>query len=247
MQATTCCAESRSIRKSIRGIDLACRYGREEIRHRDARNRSGHVAGMVAERLRARSPASPSRSTKGQNAIEVTISMGCRRCEAQGRGGRRLLKRADTALYRAKHDGRNRWWRRRAVSVIAMCMRPNNWWSYPAKAGYPVRCGSRFNRNVSGILGHRFRGDDGSGCGTPASTSLLTRISVCALYPSTLIPAFASSTRAASFAAVIDGSLRTRSCAIEPSTSSVSWVARPSGSATTICTTDRETRCGDFP
>ena len=42
----------------------------------------------------------------------------------------------------------------------------------------------------------------------------------------TSTPAFASSTRAASFAArAIAGSLRTRSCAIEPSTSSASWVA----------------------
>jgi predicted signal transduction protein with EAL and GGDEF domain len=44
----------------------------------------------------------------GTKRIEVTISIGLD-AGAQGRGGDAdVLKRADTALYCAKHDGRNR-------------------------------------------------------------------------------------------------------------------------------------------
>ena len=73
-------------------------------------------------------------------------------------------------------------------------------------------------------MGPRVRGDDGGVvAGAPSS-------------PPTVTPAFANNTFAASFAArAIEGSLRTRSCAIEPSTSRVSWVARPSASATLSC------------
>ncbi|WP_027581230.1 PleD family two-component system response regulator [Bradyrhizobium sp. Ai1a-2] len=95
------------IRKSIRGIDLACRYGGEEfvivMPETDL-----HVASMVAERLR-RSIAGESFSiNKGANRIEVTISIGLTTLERKGESVTDVLKRADKALYRAKHDGRNR-------------------------------------------------------------------------------------------------------------------------------------------
>jgi len=95
------------IRKSIRGIDLACRYGGEEfiivMPETDL-----HVASLVAERLR-RSIAGESFSiNKGAKRIEVTISIGLTSLERKGEAVADVLKRADTALYRAKHDGRNR-------------------------------------------------------------------------------------------------------------------------------------------
>jgi two-component system, cell cycle response regulator len=95
------------IRKSIRGIDLACRYGGEEfiivMPETDL-----HVASLVAERLR-RSIAGESFSiNKGAKRIEVTISIGLTTLERKGEAVADVLKRADTALYRAKHDGRNR-------------------------------------------------------------------------------------------------------------------------------------------
>ena len=95
------------IRKSIRGIDLACRYGGEEfvivMPETDL-----HVAGMVAERLRRSIAGEPFAVNKGTNRIEVTISIGLSTLEQKGEAVADVLKRADTALYRAKHDGRNR-------------------------------------------------------------------------------------------------------------------------------------------
>jgi two-component system cell cycle response regulator len=95
------------IRKSIRGIDLACRYGGEEfvivMPETDL-----HVAGMVAERLRRSIAGEPFAVNKGTKRIEVTISIGLSTLERKGESVADVLKRADTALYRAKNDGRNR-------------------------------------------------------------------------------------------------------------------------------------------
>jgi two-component system cell cycle response regulator len=95
------------IRKSIRGIDLACRYGGEEfvivMPETDL-----HVAGMVAERLRRSIAGEPFAVNKATKQIEVTISIGLATLELKGEAVGDVLKRADNALYRAKHDGRNR-------------------------------------------------------------------------------------------------------------------------------------------
>ena len=94
------------IRKSIRGIDLACRYGGEEfvvvMPETDLA-----VATMVAERLRRRIASEPFLIEKGTRSIDVTISIGI---AALGRDDNpaSVIKRADQALYRAKRDGRNR-------------------------------------------------------------------------------------------------------------------------------------------
>jgi two-component system, cell cycle response regulator len=94
------------IKKSIRGIDLACRYGGEEfvvvMPETDLT-----VATMVAERLRRRIATEPFPIQDGARSIEVTISIGI---SALGRDdtAANILKRADAALYRAKRDGRNR-------------------------------------------------------------------------------------------------------------------------------------------
>jgi two-component system cell cycle response regulator len=95
------------IRKSIRGIDLACRYGGEEfvivMPETDM-----HVAGMVAERLRRAIAGEAFSIDRGNKRIEVTISIGLATLEKKGEPIADVLKRADVALYRAKHDGRNR-------------------------------------------------------------------------------------------------------------------------------------------
>ena len=94
------------IRKSIRGIDLACRYGGEEFVVLMPETDMS-VATMVAERLRRCIASEPFPIQQGTRLIEVTISIGI---AALGRGDNAagVLKRADQALYRAKRDGRNR-------------------------------------------------------------------------------------------------------------------------------------------
>jgi two-component system, cell cycle response regulator len=94
------------IRKSIRGIDLACRYGGEEFVVVMPETDMA-VATMVAERLRRRIASEPFPIQKGTRMIEVTISIGI---AALGFGddAAAVIKRADQALYRAKRDGRNR-------------------------------------------------------------------------------------------------------------------------------------------
>jgi two-component system cell cycle response regulator len=95
------------IRKSIRGIDLAARYGGEEfvivMPETDL-----HVAGIIAERLRRSIAQQPFSIEKGARQIEVTVSVGVSMLEMKNEPVADVLKRADQALYRAKHDGRNR-------------------------------------------------------------------------------------------------------------------------------------------
>ncbi len=94
------------IRKSIRGIDLACRYGGEEfvvvMPETDLA-----VATMVAERLRRRIATEPFPIQQGTGTLEVTISVGIAALGADDNAAN-IFKRADQALYRAKRDGRNR-------------------------------------------------------------------------------------------------------------------------------------------
>ncbi len=95
------------IKRSIRGIDLACRYGGEEfvivMPETDLA-----VAAMVAERLRRRIAADAFAIEQGARSIPVTISVGIAALRAKDDSAAALLKRADDALYRAKRDGRNR-------------------------------------------------------------------------------------------------------------------------------------------
>ena len=95
------------VRKSIRGIDLACRYGGEEFVIVMPETDMA-VATTVAERLRRRVANEPFPIEQGKRPIEVTISIGIATLEAAEDNAASILKRADQALYRAKRDGRNR-------------------------------------------------------------------------------------------------------------------------------------------
>ena len=94
------------IRKSIRGIDLACRYGGEEFVVVMPETDMA-VATMVAERLRRRIASEPFPIQKGTRTLDVTISIGIAAL-APDDDAAAVIKRADQALYRAKRDGRNR-------------------------------------------------------------------------------------------------------------------------------------------
>ena len=95
------------IKRSIRGIDLACRYGGEEFVIVMPETDMA-VAAMVAERLRRRIAAEPFGIAQGARHIAVTISIGIAGFRGKDDTAASLLKRADQALYRAKRDGRNR-------------------------------------------------------------------------------------------------------------------------------------------
>jgi two-component system, cell cycle response regulator len=95
------------LKKSIRGIDLACRLGGEEfvVVMPDT---DMAVAAMVAERLRRRIAADPFPIHKGERKVPVTISIGLAALTGPDDNAANVLKRADQALYKAKRDGRNR-------------------------------------------------------------------------------------------------------------------------------------------
>jgi len=95
------------IKRSIRGIDLACRYGGEEFVIVMPETDMA-VAAMVAERLRRRIAAEPFGIAQGARHVAVTISIGIAGFRGKDDTAASLLKRADQALYRAKLDGRNR-------------------------------------------------------------------------------------------------------------------------------------------
>jgi two-component system cell cycle response regulator len=95
------------LRASIRGIDLACRYGGEEFVVVMPDTDLG-VAAVVAERIRRRIAGEHFPIERGSRAIEVTISIGIAARLGPEDGAQQMLKRADEALYRAKRDGRNR-------------------------------------------------------------------------------------------------------------------------------------------
>jgi two-component system cell cycle response regulator len=95
------------IRKSIRNIDLACRYGGEEFVIVMPETDMA-VATMVAERLRRRIASEPFAIQDGARSLDVTISIGIAALDGPGDNAAAILKRADQALYRAKRDGRNR-------------------------------------------------------------------------------------------------------------------------------------------
>ncbi len=95
------------IRKAIRNIDLACRYGGEEFVIVMPETDMA-VATMVAERLRRRTASEPFVIQQGAGSLEVTISIGIAALSGADDNATTILKRADQALYRAKRDGRNR-------------------------------------------------------------------------------------------------------------------------------------------
>jgi len=95
------------IKRSIRGIDLACRCGGEEFVVVMPETDMA-VAAMVAERLRRRIAADPFVIQEGAGSVPVTISIGIAALRGKDDSAAALIKRADQALYRAKRDGRNR-------------------------------------------------------------------------------------------------------------------------------------------
>lgn len=94
------------VRANVRGIDLVCRLGGEEfvVVMPDT---DPALARLVGERVRQRIAMEPFAIGGGNEALDVTVSIGIA-TRLPGAGGDDVLKRADLALYAAKHGGRNR-------------------------------------------------------------------------------------------------------------------------------------------
>jgi two-component system, cell cycle response regulator len=95
------------LKKAIRGIDLACRYGGEEFVVVMPETDMA-IAAIVAERIRRRIAGEPFSIDSGAAALDVTISVGIAALSGVSDTPAAIIKRADQALYRAKRDGRNR-------------------------------------------------------------------------------------------------------------------------------------------
>lgn len=95
------------IRSTVRGADLACRYGGEEfvvvMPDTDAR-----AASAVAERLRNIIEKTPFTVRGTGISLNITASLGIATNSAGAETPEQLLKQADRALYEAKNGGRNR-------------------------------------------------------------------------------------------------------------------------------------------
>ncbi|THV25546.1 PleD family two-component system response regulator [Peteryoungia ipomoeae] len=95
------------IRSTVRGADLACRYGGEEfvVVMPDT---TAAVAQAVAERLRGMIEARPFQLRAGESPLMLTASIGIATLGPGIVTPEQLLKQADLALYEAKNQGRNR-------------------------------------------------------------------------------------------------------------------------------------------
>lgn len=95
------------LRKNVRGIDLACRYGGEEfvVVMPDT---EGKIAEKVAERIRVEIESIPFSLGVDRPDIEITASIGVASLARPHDTVEALIKRADVALYEAKSGGRNR-------------------------------------------------------------------------------------------------------------------------------------------
>ncbi|MBX3478901.1 MAG: PleD family two-component system response regulator [Caulobacter sp.] len=92
---------------NVRAVDLPCRYGGEEftVIMPDTRLED---AQRIAERIRLHVAGSPFRVAGGAELLTVTISIGVACTVTDLDTPETLLKRADSAVYEAKHAGRNR-------------------------------------------------------------------------------------------------------------------------------------------
>ncbi|MHC8310223.1 GGDEF domain-containing protein [Pseudomonas sp. GT1P32] len=93
-----------SIKSQLRNVDMVFRFGGEEFLILLS-NTGREAAAMVGERLRFAAQAKEF-SADG-NLIELTVSLGCSTL-LPGESAESLLRRADSALYVAKREGRNR-------------------------------------------------------------------------------------------------------------------------------------------
>lgn len=94
------------LKRNIRGVDLACRFGGEEFVVLMPDTDTGQ-AEAVAERVR-QAMAEKAFEVGSPRGLSVTVSVGVSIREQLSDTPESIIKRADVALYRAKREGRNR-------------------------------------------------------------------------------------------------------------------------------------------
>lgn len=97
-------AVAASIKHQLRNVDMVFRYGGEEFLILLS-NTSREAAAMVGERLRF--AVQSEEYLADAHTILLTVSLGCSTL-LPGESAESLLRRADSALYVAKREGRNR-------------------------------------------------------------------------------------------------------------------------------------------
>lgn len=97
-------AVAESIKKQLRNVDMVFRFGGEEFLILLS-NTSREAAAMIGERLRYGAQVQDYFAESAR--IELTVSLGCATL-LPGESAESLLRRADSALYVAKREGRNR-------------------------------------------------------------------------------------------------------------------------------------------
>jgi two-component system cell cycle response regulator len=95
------------VKRNIRTVDLACRYGGEEFAI-VMPDTDMALAKVVAERLRIEIASHPFIVEGGKKQIPVTVSIGLASLTDKPENGEGLVHRADEALYEAKRSGRNK-------------------------------------------------------------------------------------------------------------------------------------------
>jgi two-component system cell cycle response regulator len=92
---------------NFRPMDYVCRMGGEEFAIVMPNTRADYAT-LAAERLRRHVAGAPFAIRGGAERIDVTVSLGVAASIVGVDTAETLLKRADTALYKAKQNGRNR-------------------------------------------------------------------------------------------------------------------------------------------
>lgn len=95
------------VQRSVRGADIACRYGGEEF-VLVLPDSDKEAAMAIAERLRVRMEEDAISVSGNSKELSITISLGVASVDGPEDTAEAILKRADEALYRAKREGRNR-------------------------------------------------------------------------------------------------------------------------------------------
>ena len=95
------------MRSNVRNVDTVARLGGEEFVIVMPDTQEGFAL-RIADRLRQRIADTPMALADGRS-LSITVSIGCAARESPDDDTiEGLMKRADTALYRAKNAGRNR-------------------------------------------------------------------------------------------------------------------------------------------